>query len=102
MKPLTPAIGGEVHGVDLSKPLDEATLAALRATLLDRKVIFFRDQDITTDEHLAFARRFGELEVPEIGGDTLFADMYAAYEGLSGEVKERIGGQTAARLRELS
>src|SRR5262249_57514225 len=109
------------------------------------KVIFFRDQDITTEDHLAFARRFGELEehpfipakpgyeqivqfkkndriigveniwhhdvtwrlrpslgsvlraleVPRLGGDTLFADMYAAYDRLSADVKRQIDGASA-------
>ncbi|MEX2249387.1 MAG: TauD/TfdA family dioxygenase, partial [Parvibaculum sp.] len=61
--PLTPTIGAELLGIDLAKPLDDATLAAIRAALLEWKVVFFRDQDITTEQHLAFARHFGELEV---------------------------------------
>ena len=143
--PLTPTIGAEISGIDLSKPMTADLLAALRQALLEWKVIFFRDQDITTEAHLAFARQFGELEVhpfaphkpgypevlaithdrdskgrenvwhsdvtwrlcpslgsvlraievPEVGGDTLFSDMYAAYEGLSDEVKEKIDGAVA-------
>ena len=108
-------------------------------------MVFFRDQDITTEQHLDFARNFGalevhpfapekpgypevlaithnresrgkenmwhsdvtwrlepslgsilrSLEVPDVGGDTLFADMYAAYERLSEEVKAKIEGRTA-------
>jgi taurine dioxygenase len=145
LKPLTPTIGVEVEGVDLCSPLDAPTLAALRQALLNWKVLFFRDQDITTEQHLAFARHFGDLEVhpfaphkpgypevlaithdrenrgrentwhsdvtwrtkpslgsvlraievPPVGGDTLFADMHAAYEGLSDDVKQRIDGKTA-------
>jgi taurine dioxygenase len=145
LTPLTPTIGAEVAGIDLSRPLSPAHKVALRQALLDWKVLFFRDQDITTEEHLAFARNFGELEVhpfapskpgypevlaithdresrgrentwhsdvtwrlepslgsilravevPPVGGDTLFADMYAAYEGLSDEVKTRIDGAMA-------
>ena len=145
VRPLTPTIGAEIFGVDLARPVDPATLSDLRAALLDWKVLFFRDQDITTDQHLAFARNFGPLEVhpfapqkpgypevlaithdresrgrentwhsdvtwrlepslgsilrsleiPQVGGDTLFADMYAAYEGLSDEVKAKIDGRTA-------
>jgi taurine dioxygenase len=145
VKPLTPTIGAEIHGVDLAGRLDDATLAALRQALLQWKVVFFRDQDLTTEQHLAFAGRFGKLEVhpfaphkpgypevlaithdrerpgkentwhsdvtwriepslgsvlralevPEVGGDTLFSDMYAAYDGLDDEVKERIDGLTA-------
>lgn len=143
--PLTPTIGAEVEGVDLTRPLDAATVKALRQALLDWKVLFFRDQEITTDQHLAFARNFGELEVhpfapqksgypevlaithdeknrgkentwhsdvtwrlepslgsilraielPPVGGDTLFADMYAAYDGLKDEVKAKIDNAVA-------
>src|SRR5882672_5134884 len=61
--PLTPTIGAEIGDIDLARPLDGATKTALRQALLDWKVLFFRDQDITTEQHLAFARGFGELEV---------------------------------------
>ena len=145
LAPLTPTIGAEVSGIDLTQPLASADRAALRQALLDWKVLFFRDQDITTEQHLDFARNFGALEthpfapskqgypevlaithdrdsrgrentwhsdvtwrecpslgsilraieVPPIGGDTLFADMAAAYEGLTDEVKEKIDGKVA-------
>jgi taurine dioxygenase len=145
LTPLTPTIGVEVAGIDLSAPLEASTVAALRAALLDWKVLFFRDQAISTEEHLAFARNFGDLEahpfaphkpgypevlaithdekhpgrentwhsdvtwrekpslgsvlraieIPPVGGDTLFADMAAAYEGLADEVKARIDGAVA-------
>src|SRR5580704_13796722 len=145
LAPLTPTIGAEVGRSDLGRPLDTGTLESLRKALLDWKVLFFRDQDITTEQHLAFARNFGELEVhpfapskpdypevlaithdrdsrgrentwhsdvtwrlqpslgsilraievPPVGGDTLFADMYAAYEGLSDDVKAEIDGALA-------
>ncbi len=42
---------------------DDATLAELDKAFMDHKVLFFRDQHITTDQHVAFCRRFGELEV---------------------------------------
>ncbi|MDP1738712.1 MAG: TauD/TfdA family dioxygenase [Caulobacter sp.] len=143
--PMTPTIGAEIEGIDLTRPLTSATVSALRQALLDWKVLFFRGQDITTEQHLAFARCFGELEVhpfapqkpgfpevlaithdennrgrentwhsdvtwrlepslgsilraielPPVGGDTLFADMYAAYDGLKDEVKARIDGAVA-------
>ncbi|HRD27728.1 MAG TPA: TauD/TfdA family dioxygenase, partial [Caulobacter sp.] len=48
--PLTPTIGAEVEGIDLARPLDDATVKALRQALLDWKVLFFRDQDITTEQ----------------------------------------------------
>lgn len=145
LTPMTPGIGAVITGIDLSKPVSEETLAAIRADLLHYKVIFFRDQDITTEQHLAFARRFGELEVhpfaphkegypevlaithdkdskgrenkwhsdvtwreapslgsvlraievPEVGGDTLFSDMYAAYDNLADDIKALIDDKKA-------
>jgi taurine dioxygenase len=144
-RPLTPTIGVEIGGIDLARPLDDATRELLRAALLEWKVLFFRDQEIDTEQHLAFARAFGDLEVhpfaphkpdypevlaithdrdnkgrentwhsdvtwrvepslgsvlraievPAVGGDTLFADMYAAYDGLSDAIKARIEGKAA-------
>jgi taurine dioxygenase len=143
--PVGVSIGAEIGGVDLREPLDDATFAEIERAHLDYKVIFFRDQDLSSDQHLAFARRFGELEehpflpsadgrvevvrfakdaetvgveniwhsdvswrevpalgsvlrareVPPVGGDTLFSDMTAAYEGLDDEVKRRIDGLSA-------
>ncbi|MEL6890822.1 MAG: TauD/TfdA family dioxygenase [Actinomycetota bacterium] len=143
--PQSPTIGAEVGGIDLSGELPDAVIAELRQALLDWKVLVFRGQEITTEQHLAFAARFGELEVhpfaphkdghpevlaithdesapgmengwhsdvtwraepslgsvlrmvegPAVGGDTLFADMYEAYEGLPDAVKERVDGRTA-------
>ena len=63
VSPLTPAIGAEIGGIDLRQPLDAATKSAIRNLLLEWKVLFFRDQDITTEQHLAFARNFGDLEI---------------------------------------
>jgi taurine dioxygenase len=142
---LSPTIGAEVRGIDLGGPLTDEVIAEVRAGLLEHKVLFFRDQAITTEDHLRFARRFGELEihpatpkdqehpeilriqhdeerrgrentwhsdvtwrpepslgsilrarqVPEVGGDTLFADMHAAYEGLPDKVRHQIDGLAA-------
>lgn len=138
-------IGAELHGVDLTQTLPDAVIAEIRQALHDYKVIFFRRQPLTAAQHVAFARRFGELEihpfipandaqpelvrfaksadvggfengwhhdvtwrerpsmgavlhaisVPASGGDTLFADMIAAYEGLDDETRARIDGLTA-------
>jgi taurine dioxygenase len=137
VRKLSPGIGAEIHGIDLSQEQDDALIAELRQALLDFKVIFFRDQNISRVQHIAFARRFGALEIhpatpkeqddpevlrivhgpdsrgmenawhsdvtwraepslgsilraieiPSVGGDTLFADMYAAYDGLSDAMK---------------
>jgi len=144
LRRLSPVLGAELTGVDL-RCLDDETFAEIEDAFLAFKVLFFRDQPLTTDEHIAFARRFGELEehpflpaaedhrqvirfakdetvvgvenqwhsdvswrevpslgsvlraveVPEVGGDTLFADMTAAYEGLSDELKARVEGAVA-------
>ncbi|MDE2563415.1 MAG: TauD/TfdA family dioxygenase [Sphingomonadales bacterium] len=138
VEPLTPTIGAEISGIDLSQHLDDDTIREIRAALLAHKVVFFRDQEITRAQHIAFARRFGELEIhpatpadqpdpevlhiaygpqskgrennwhsdvtwraepslgsilravelPPVGGDTLFADMAAAFRGLSPAMQE--------------
>ncbi|SAL85195.1 taurine dioxygenase [Caballeronia choica] len=60
---LTHAIGAELTGVKLADALHDADLfAEIRAALLQYRVVFLRDQDFTRAEHVAFARRFGELE----------------------------------------
>jgi len=144
-EPYSASIGCGIGGVDLREPLSDAHCAAIRQALLDWKVVFFRDQTLSVEQHLAFARKFGELEVhpftnndpthpevihihhteespgeengwhsdvtwrlepslgsvlrciegPALGGDTLFCDMHAAYEGLPEEVKDQIDGKLA-------
>ncbi|MEN3272941.1 MAG: taurine dioxygenase [Actinomycetota bacterium] len=144
--PMQPTIGALVTGFRMDGDVPAEQVAEIRRALLDWKVIFFRDQDVTIEEHVAFGRLFGELEVhpfapkeyaelpeilaikhdasskrgennwhsdvtwrlepslgsilrcrvcPPIGGDTLFADMYAAYDGLTDEIKEAIDGKVA-------
>lgn len=140
IEPIGPTIGAEIHGLDLSRQIDQATADALEEALVAHKVIYARDQHITTAQHVAFGRLFGDLEVhpfrpegefpeimvldnhkdnpvlstdvwhsdttfrecptkysilrclvmPETGGDTLWADMCAAYDGLSPAIKEMI------------
>jgi len=55
-------LGAEISGVDLKQPLSDADVAAIRAALLQHKVLFFRDQDISYEDHVRFGRYFGELE----------------------------------------
>ena len=65
IRPLAGAIGAEIFGVDLSEPLDDETVAAIRRAWLDHLVIFFRHQTLPPAELLGFARRFGEpIEYP--------------------------------------
>ena len=59
--PVSGALGAEIGEVDLSQELDDETIAEIRRTLLAFKVIFFRDQNVTPVQHLAFARRFGNI-----------------------------------------
>ncbi len=64
VEPLTPTIGAEISGVDLRNPLDTEEVARIETALLDHLVVFFRDQDITPAQHIAFGRQFGELCYP--------------------------------------
>lgn len=59
--PLQPTIGAEVSGIDISKPITAAQRDAIRAAVLKYKVIFFRDQPLTHEQHAAFAGQFGPL-----------------------------------------
>jgi taurine dioxygenase len=66
---LTCAIGAELVNVDLGvASRDRAMAAEIKALLLEHKVLFFRDQDISRAEHVAFARHFGELEDHPVAG----------------------------------
>ena len=66
---LTCAIGAEIRNVNLGVASRHPGLVAeLRALLLKHRVLFFRDQDITRAEHVAFARHFGELEDHPVAG----------------------------------
>lgn len=61
VRPLTTAIGAEIRGVDCSQPLDDKTVDAIREVWLERLVVFFPDQDLDTDQQIAFASHFGEV-----------------------------------------
>ena len=63
IRPLEAALGAEVHGVDLSQDLDEATFDAIERAWNHHSVLLFRDQTIDEVRHIAFSRRFGNLEV---------------------------------------
>jgi taurine dioxygenase len=68
-EPLTCTIGAEVSGVNLGvASRDPALVAELRRLLLKYRVLFFRNQDMTRAEHVAFARHFGELEDHPVAG----------------------------------
>jgi len=61
--PIAGALGAEVLGVDLAAPIEDGRFAEIRQAFHDHSVIFFRDQDITPEQHIAFARRFGPINV---------------------------------------
>jgi len=146
VRPVSAAVGAEILGLDLADTLSAATIDAIRQALFQYGVVFFRDQKLTPEQHIAFARRFGEInvnrffktvdgypmiaevrkepeqtgnigggwhtdhsydqapamgsilyarEVPETGGDTLFASMFAAYDALSDGLKRTLDGLQA-------
>ncbi|MCH2170406.1 TauD/TfdA family dioxygenase [Myxococcota bacterium] len=74
--PQSPTLGAEIRGIDLAAPLDDATVKELRQALVEFKVIFFRDQDITTEQHVRVAGSFGDLEVhPFLPSNTDFPEL---------------------------
>ncbi len=62
VEPYTPTIGAVIHDLDLSQTLDETTQTELRRALAEHEVIFFCDQHLTPDQHVAFTKIFGKVE----------------------------------------
>lgn len=93
--PLSGTIGAEIRGVDLHAPLSDETVAAIRQTLLDYKVIFFPGAHLSPAEHKTFAGYFGEITNahPVIKGieehkEVFEIDYTAARERLGGRSSE--------------
>lgn len=63
VKPRHPALGAEITGVDLRRPIDAATTQAIKDAWTEHLVLVFPDQPITDTEHVAFTRHFGEPEI---------------------------------------
>ena len=63
VRKLHPLIGAEIRGVDLRRPMDEATFAAVHDAWMQNLVVVFPEQPITDEEHVAFTRHFGEPEI---------------------------------------
>jgi taurine dioxygenase len=150
IRPVSAKTGAEIHGVDISKPLSDQTVHEIRHALADHSVIFFRNQDLTPAQHVAFARQMGTIstsefmnpvagfaeisdvrkepeqtrniggnwhtdhpfdaipplgsilvarELPDRGGDTLFASTYAAYDELSDGLKKTLEGMRAIHTK---
>jgi alpha-ketoglutarate-dependent 2,4-dichlorophenoxyacetate dioxygenase len=60
---LTPCFAARVDGVDTTRPVDDRTWAAIRAAFEEHSVLVFRGQPLDDDAHIAFSRRFGNLEI---------------------------------------
>ena len=153
VSPIAGALGAEIGGVDLARPLGADITAAIRRALLDYLVVFFRGQDLTPARLAAVARQFGTpipypyvkgldeeplvipvvkrehetvnfgglwhsdtaylerpplgtmlyaREVPVYGGDTLFANMYLAWEALSDGMKAMLAGLRAVNASDIA
>src|SRR3954468_24948226 len=63
VRKLTPAIGAEISGIELSEPLGNQVFQEIHDALMANLVIFFRDQDLTHEQHKDFGRRFGALHI---------------------------------------
>ena len=61
--PVSPVIGAEISGVDLSAPLTPDVFEALHVALMTHLVLFFRDQALSFEQHKAFGRYFGDLHI---------------------------------------
>ncbi|MGX7723786.1 TauD/TfdA family dioxygenase [Rhodococcus pyridinivorans] len=83
-QPLTGSIGAELHGVDLAEVTrDDERFAELKALLLEHKVLFFRNQEMSRAEHVALAERFGSLEDhPVLGSDPEHPGLVRIYKDL--------------------
>lgn len=64
VEPVSPCVGATLYGVDLRRPLAGEEIAKIQGALETHGVLFFRDQEITPEQHLAFARQFGEISIP--------------------------------------
>ena len=61
IRPIAGSLGAELHGLDLRKPLDPETVAEIDQALCDHLVVFFPEQKLSADEHVAFSRSLGEV-----------------------------------------
>jgi taurine dioxygenase len=91
--PIAGSLGAELSKADLSKPLSGEVFQEIHRALMDHLVIFFRDQNLTPDQHKAFSRRFGELlEVPFIRALKDHPEILPVMKGASEKVKRNFGG----------
>ena len=91
VRPLSGALGAEVHGVDLAEDLSDSTFTEVRRAFHEHGVIFFRDQALTPEQHIAFARRWGAINVNRFFRPVDGYPMIAEVSKEPGQ-KENIGG----------
>ena len=88
-----PLIGAEISGVNLADPLSNSVHDEIHRAFAENLVIFFRDQHITPQQHLAFGRKFGELHIhpaaPHEGDDPALMKIYADKDSPRGKPAER-------------
>ncbi|EYS87461.1 taurine dioxygenase [Cupriavidus sp. SK-4] len=93
VQPIAGALGAEITGVDLSKPVPDQTFAEIRSALHDHQVIFFRDQQLTPEQHKAFSARFGSLlEVPFVRALEGHAEILPVMKGKTEKTRRNFGG----------
>ena len=98
VEPLTCAIGAEVSNVNLGvASRDSGLMAEIRALLLKHKVLFFRDQDITRAEHVAFARLFRRARRPSGGGQRPGSSRPGAHLQVAGHAERPLRERLAYR-----
>ncbi|MGO4330110.1 TauD/TfdA dioxygenase family protein [Cupriavidus sp. 2TAF22] len=93
VQPIAGALGAEIGGVDLAKPLPAETFAEIRAALHAHLVIFFRGQELTPGQHKAFSAHFGELlEVPFIRALQGHPEILPVMKGKTEQTRRNFGG----------
>src|SRR5262249_29029500 len=69
VRPIAGALGAEIHGVDMARDIGPEVVGEVRQALLDHLVIFLREQTVTPQQQVAFAKKFGEpIEYPQLKG----------------------------------
>jgi len=63
INPTSGSMGVEIHNVDLSKELSDSLFSEIREAFIEHGLIFFRDQELTPDDHLRFAKRWGKINI---------------------------------------
>ena len=92
IRPLTPALGAEVFGIDLSAPLAPSDVEAILRALVAHQVIFFRDQHMSHEQHIQFGQRFGSLHVHPLAAGN-HPDHPELLRIHADETSERVAGE---------